>query len=425
MAHAKLKGFRETTKVEVALKRLLDSVAVNKQNSELVQLDEMLGRALAEDIVSDVNVPSHDRAAMDGYAVEAADTFGASQTTPATLKIVGRVEMARYPEFQLECGEAAEISTGGIMPRGTDAVVMLEYAKRVDEKEIEVLASVTPNENVSRAGEDIRVGDIVLRQGTRLRAPDIAMLAALSISEARVICKPRVAVICTGSELVELGDSVPQGKIVNTNRFLLSALIRQSDAVPVYLGIAKDSLEDISRLIRLALQKADIVVVTGGTSVGERDLVPEAIDQVGKPGMIVHGISIRPGMPTGLASADAKPVISLSGQPVAAMIGFNMFVQPLVLRLLGTRNEPAASVKAKMSRRVASAIGMRTFLRVNVRESDGSYFADPIATAGSGVLSSMTKANGMVVISEDKEGIEAGEEVTVLLFRPVGRTNGD
>ena len=421
MAHPRLKGFKETTNVEKALERFFANVTVEKLSSELVPPEEALGRVLAEDVVSKVNVPSHDRAAMDGYAVVAVDTFGSSQTSPALLSLVNRVDMGEYPTFQLGGGEMAEIATGGILPVGADAVVILEYARKIDERQVEILIPVTPGENVSKAGEDVRNGDLALKEGTRVKPPDVAMLAALSIERVRVVRRPKVAMICTGSELIELGSPPSPGKILNTNRFLLSAMIEELGASPIYLGIAEDTVKDISRLIRLGSVEADIVTITGGTSVGGKDLVPDAIDLTGKPGMLVHGISIRPGMPTGLASVKGKPVISLSGQPVAAMIGFNTFVRPLILRLLGTIEEPRPFVEAKLSRRIASASGMKTFLRVVVKESEGGYVADPITTSGSGLLSSMTQANGIIVIPEDKEGIEAGEEVKVTLFRPVER----
>jgi len=421
MAQARMKGFKQTTRPEQALKRFLDNLAARQLESEKVSLDEALGRVLAKDIVSNVNIPPYDRAAMDGYAVVAEDSFGSSQTNPALLRLIGKTVMGISPILKITRGEAAEITTGAVLPPGADAVVMLEYARRIDARQIEVLAPVTPGENVSRAGEDVQEGDVVLRRGTRLEPPDIGMLAALMLNEVEVVRRPRVAILCTGDELVELDDSPQQGKIVNTNRFVLSALVRKVGGAETYLGIVEDSVADISRLVRKGLAEADIVLVTGGTSVGETDLVPEAIQLLGKPGMLVHGVSMRPGMPTGLASVDGKAVVSLSGQPVAAMIGFNMFVRPVMLRLLGTEEELTASVKARVLRRAASALGMKTFLRVTVMEVNGEYIADPITTTGSGLLSSMTQANGMIIIPEDKEGIEAGEEATVALFRPIER----
>jgi molybdopterin molybdotransferase len=425
MVQPRLKGFKVTAKVEVALEKFFDNVTITRLNYELVQIERAPGRVLAEDLVSQVNVPSYNRSAMDGYAVVAADTFGSSQTSPILLSLANQVDIGKYPTFQLRKGEAAEITTGAILPAGADAVVMLEYVRKTDMKQIEVQTSVIPGENVSKAGEDVRPGDLVLKQGTRLKPPDVAMLAELSMDKVRVVRKPIVAIVCSGNELVELGTPPSPGEILNTNRFLLLAMIEQLGASSNYLGIAKDSVEDICRLIRKGLAEADIVLVTGGTSVGGKDLVPDAVNVVGKPGMVVHGISIRPGMPTGLAAVNGKPIVLLSGQPVAAMIGFDVFVRPLVLRLLGTEDEPVAIVTARTSRRVASAAGMRTYLRVIVKEIDGAYVADPVTTTGSGILSSMTQANGIVVIPEDKEGIEMNEEVTVILFRPVGRTRRD
>jgi len=425
MVQPRLRGFRETITVEAALRQFLDNVSITRLGFEVVPLDKALDRVLAEDIVSKINIPSYNRSAMDGYAVVAVDTFGSSQTSPALLNLVGHTDIGKHPTLQLRKGEAAEIATGAILPAGADAVVMLEYVRKIDEKHIEVLTSVTPAENVSKADEDVRPGDLVLKQGTRLKPPDVAMLAALSMDEIQVVRRPRVAIICSGNELIELGTPLSPGKIVNTNRFLLSTMVEQLGASPNYLGIAQDSVEDVGRLIRKGLAEADIVLVTGGTSVGEKDLVPDAVDLVGKPGMVVHGISIRPGMPTGLASANGKPIVLLSGQPIAAMIGFDTFVRPIVLSLLGTQDEPVPVVRARMSRRVASAAGMRTFLRVIVSEADGTYVADPVTITGSGLLSSMTKANGIVVIPEDKEGIEMNEDVTVALFRPVGRIKHD
>lgn len=416
-----MKGFRQTTKPEQALKILLNHVRGGSLEPEPESLDNALGRVLAEDVVSKICIPASDRAAMDGYAVIAEDTFGCSQTSPALLRLVGRTMMGAAPTLKLAKGEAAEITTGGVLSLGADAVVMLEYVRRIDADQIEVLAPVTPGENVSKAGEDVRVGDIVLKRGTRLTPSDIGMLAAIKLGKVEVVRKPRVAIVCTGSELIELGDAPQTGKIVNTNRFVLSALVREAGGTARYLGIVRDSAADISRLMKKALSRADIVAVTGGTSVGETDLVPEAIQSLGDPGMLVHGVSMRPGMPTGVASVNGKAIVSLSGQPVAAIMGFYMFVRPLILHLLGAEEGPVASVKAKLSRRAASALGMKTFLRVAVTSVDSQYTADPITTTGSGLLSSMTHANGIVAIPEDKEGVEAGEEVTVELFRPIQR----
>jgi molybdopterin molybdotransferase len=412
MAQARMRGFKSTTSPERALELLLGHLDLKQLDSESVPIDAALGRVLAKDVVAEIDIPAFDRAAMDGYAVVAEDTFGASQTNPALLRLVSE---------NVSRGEAAEVYTGSPIPRWANAVVMLEYVRKGCGGQIEVLLPVTPGENISKAGEDVRRGETVLRKGTRIAAQDIGMFAALRLSEVQVIRRPRVAVLCTGSELSELGEPPQEGKIVNTNRFVLSALVNEVGGSVLYLGIAEDSTREIRRRIERGLAEADIVLVTGGTSVGEMDLVPEAIGLLGKPGILVHGVSMRPGMPTGLASVNGKAVISLPGQPVAAMMAFRTFVRPLILRLLGTEDSPVPTVRAKVTRRVASALGMKTFLRVTVSESNGEYIADPVSASGSGLLSTMTQANGIVVIPEDREGVEAGEEVEVELFRPIER----
>jgi molybdopterin molybdotransferase len=414
-----MRGFKQTTKADRALRIFFDALQAQRLESEYVLTSEALNRVLAEDIVANVNIPAFDRAAMDGYAVLAEDTYGASQTNPAILRIIGKVDMGVPPSFKVSKREAATITTGAPMPAGADSVLMMEYTKKISDVEIEVYAAVTPGENVSRAGEDVKRGDIVLRSGMRLKPQDLGMLAALGFTDVSVVRKPKVAIVSTGNELVECGVSAEPGKIVNINRVILSALVEELGGTAIYLGIAGDSMDEITSQIKKGLAETDIVLATGGTSVGETDLVPEAINSLGKPGMVVHGVSIRPGMPTGLAVVNRKPMISLSGYPVAAMIGFNTFVRPLLLKLLGAEEEPVAEVVAKMPRRVASTAGARTFVRVKVKYIDGEYVAEPIRSTGSGLLSSMTKANGLIVIPEEKEGIEAEEEVRVVLFRPI------
>jgi len=419
MAQVRMRGFKQTTKADRALRIFFDALQAQRLESEYVLTSEALNRVLAEDIVANVNIPAFDRAAMDGYAVLAEDTYGASQTNPAILRIIGKVDMGVPPSFKVSRRESATITTGAPMPADADSVLMMEYTKKISGVEIEVYAAVTPGENVSRAGEDVQRDDIVLRSGMRLKPQDLGMLAALGFTDVSVVRKPKAAIVSTGNELVESGVSAEPGKIVNINRLILSALVEELGGTAIYLGIAGDSMDEITSQIKKGLADTDIVLVTGGTSVGESDLVPEAINSLGKPGMVVHGVSIRPGMPTGLAVIDRKPVISLSGYPVAAMIGFNTFVRPLLLKLLGTEEEPMAEVVAKMPRRVASTAGARTFVRVKVKHIDGEYVAEPIRSTGSGLLSSMTKANGLVIIPEEKEGIEAEEEVKVILFRPI------
>jgi molybdopterin molybdotransferase len=247
------------------------------------------------------------------------------------------------------------------------------------------------------------------------------LLAALGISEVDVVRKPQVAIISTGNELVELGKGPSPTQIINSNRFVLSGLCQELGTEPEYLGIAKDDEKDIRAKIVEGLTKADVVITTGGTSVGVADLVPLVISKLDKHGIVVHGVAMRPGMPTALGILKRKPVFVLSGNPAAAVFGFEVFVRPTILRLLGVQSEPRPWVEARLTRRVAGALGRRVYLRVKAIERKGELLAEPVLAKGSGLLSSLTKANGYVIISEDREGLEKDEKVAVHLFSPIAK----
>jgi molybdopterin molybdotransferase len=317
-------------------------------------------------------------------------------------------------------GYAREIWTGNAVPEGATAVVMLEHTRKL-KNGIEIVQPVTPGENVSRKGEDIKKDEIALEAGTGINAYHAGLLAALGISEVDVVRKPQIAIISTGNELVELGKGLFSNRIINSNRFVLSGLCRELGAEPEYLGIARDDEEDIRAKIVEGLAKADIVITTGGTSVGVADLVPLVISKLNKRAIVVHGVAMRPAMPTALGILERKPVFVLSGNPVAAVFGFEVFVRPTIFKLLGVHNELRSWVEAVLVRRVAGALGRRVYLRVKAFERKGELLADPVLAKGSGLLSSLTKANGYVVISEDREGLEKGEKVTVHLFSPVAK----
>jgi len=413
MPLARLKGFEKLTGVDDALRLFLKELKPAKLGVDCVPISEALERVVAENVVAPGDLPSFDRSAMDGFAVRASDTFEASQFKSRLLKLTEK-------EIVNE-GEASQVWTGGMLPEGADAVVMLEHTRKVN-GEIEVLAAVTPGENVSKRGEDIRKKEVVVKAGVRLQPQHLGLLAGLGITHINVARKPKVAILSTGNELVELGQKPEPGQVVSVNQLILSAMCRQLGAETVNLGIARDNLNEISGKIADGLRQADAVVTTGGTSVGYADLVPIVVSKLGKPGVIVHGIAMRPAMPTALAIVRGKPVFILSGYPVASLFGFEVFVRPTILRLLGIEHEPRPMLKAKLTRRVASALGRRVYLRVYVLQKEGEFFAEPIRTKGSGVLSTMTKANGYVVIPEDREGLEEGETVIVHLFDRIGGT---
>jgi len=403
----RLKGFEKLTNIDEAFSIFLKKLKPERLEPEQISIQTALERVTAEDVLAENDLPPFDRSAVDGYAVRGQDTFEASQFSPKILKLTENEEVHEK--------EAREIWTGNPLSKGADAAVMLEYTKRIGGK-IEVGISVTPGENVSKRGEDVQKGKVAIKAGTRLKPHHLGLLAALGKTHVKVMKKPKVAILSTGNELVELGHKAASNQIVDTNRLIFSGMCQELGAEPLDLGIARDNLKEIGAKILEGLEKADVVITTGGTSVGCLDLVPTAVNQIGAPGVIVHGIAMRPGMPTALAILQGKPVFILSGNPVAAMIGFEVFARPLLLKLLGVDGEPRPMLKARLTRRVASALGRRVFLRVSVFERDGEFFAEPVRIKGSGTFSTMTKANGYVAIPENREGLEEGETVTVHLF---------
>ncbi|MBS7632551.1 molybdopterin molybdotransferase MoeA [Candidatus Bathyarchaeota archaeon] len=404
---ARMKGFQYLTPIDVARQKLFDALQIKKLKVASVALNLALNRVLAEDVVAQEDLPRFNRSAVDGYALRAQDSEEASQFKPKIFKIT---------DGKVVRGRAKQIWTGNPLPEGADAVVMLEDTKRIGDQ-VEVWAALRPFENVSKRGEDVARGETAVRAGTRLKPHHLGMLNALGLTQVKVYAKPKIAIIATGNELIEPGVKPQANQIFESNRTALSALCSELGSEPLDFGIAKDNVEEISKKIRTAIKKADIVITTGGTSTGASDLVPEAVNRNGKPGVIVHGIAMRPAMPTALAVVDGKPVLILSGNPVAAIMGFEVFARPLISRLLGLkREEPRPWIKAKTTRKMAAALGRKTFVRVRVVEKEGEFLAEPVSAKGSGLISTMTKANGYVVVPENCEGLGEGEVVTVFLF---------
>jgi len=407
----RLKGFQKLTTADEALRIWLLNLQVQKPKIVEVPLQEALDRILAEDIFTQEDLPRFDKSAVDGYALVAKGTIGATQFKPATFQVTENAEIT--PK------QVRQVWTGNPIPEGADAVVMIENTKRRDGN-LEVWLPLVPGENVSKKGEDLQKGECAAKVGTRLNPYHLGLLAALGYSQIKVVEKPRVAIIATGSELARAGAPRKENQIFESNQTMLSAMCREFGADPVGLGIAEDDIEEISEKIRSGLQECDAVITSGGTSVGGYDLVPDAVNRVGKPGVLVHGIAVRPGMPTALAVLENKPVMILSGNPVAAVIGFEVFARPLLSRMLGMGGEEARPVlKAVMTRKVATALGRKTYVRVRVLQKNDEFFAEPVSTRGSGAISTMTRSNGFVVVPENREGVKEGELVTVRLFGPV------
>jgi molybdopterin molybdotransferase len=412
---ARLKGFQKLTRVDEALQTWLNILKVKTCNETTVPLNKALNRILATDLIATADLPPFDKSAVDGYALKAEDTLGATQFKPVTLQLT---------EAEVAAKQARQIWTGNPIPKGADAVVMLENTKKTDGK-LEVWTQLARGGNVSKQGEDVKKGENIIKAGTRLKPHHIAMLAAMGNTETQVIQKPRIAIIATGNELAEAGTKPAANQIYESNGIMLSAMCQELGAEPAYLGIAKDDLKEITQKLKTALQNFDAVITSGGTSVGGLDLVPDAVNNLGKPGVIAHGMALRPAMPTALAALNGKPVMILSGNPVAAIIGFEVFARPLICKMLGMKHtEPRPTVNAVMTRKVATALGRKTFVRVKVTQKNNEFHAEPVSARGSGAISTMTRGNGFVIVPENREGITKNEKVTVHLFGTM-ETNQD
>ncbi len=413
------RGFQRLLYVTEAWNKFVSSIDIKPLPKEDVPLSpSLINRVLASDIVSPINIPPFARAAMDGYAVIAEDTFGASNTNPRRLKIVGTVDIGDVPCVEVSTGMAVKITTGAPMPKGADAVVMVEDTE-IQGAFVNILAPVTPGKNLAQRGEDVREGDIVLTKGTILRPPDLALLQSIGIQEIPVVRIPKIGVLSTGDELVENALELSPAKIVDSNRIMIQAQIMEDGGTPIDLGIARDDPEEIKEKLRKALTTCDAVLVSGGTSVGPKDHLPRIISQLGKPGLVVHGVAIGPGRPVALGAINGKPVILLPGYPVAAFLNYELFAHPLIKLLQGANysKRPREKIKAKINRRVSSKPGQRDFVRVRLSKEDETLVATVITRRGAGVLSSLTRADALLVIPEDEEGIEEGSEVDLELVR--------
>lgn len=384
--------------------------------TERVRLLQAYGRVLAQEIRAERDLPAFDRSTVDGYAVRAAETAEASKGAPVPLRVAGEVLMGQPSGLTLRPGEAARIPTGGAVPGGADAVVMQEHTVR-ENRTMSVERPVAPGENIVRRGEDLRAGDVVLRAGRRLRAEDAGLLAGLNHPEVEVYVRPRVAVIVTGDELVPPGREAAREQIHDMNTYTLAGLIDAAGALAVPHGIVGDSLQSVVERARAAHRTTDVVLLAGGSSVGERDVVTDAIAALGGPGIIVHGIAIRPGRPTILALAGGKPVFGLPGNVVSAMIVFDQFVRPVLEALVGLREGRRLGrvVRARLARRLA-AREREDHVRVSLVERDGVLWATPVP-GGSAIMTSMVHADGIVTVPIGAV-LNEGTAVEVTLLAP-------
>jgi molybdopterin molybdotransferase len=404
----KLKGFQKLTLTDEALQTWFNTLQLGKPKIVSVSLQDALGRVLAENLVALEDLPRFDKSAMDGYAVKSSDLVGASQSKPVVLHLT--------QTDHINSKQAKQIWTGNPIPGGANAVVMLENTQKHGD-ELEVWNQLTPGANVSEVGEDIKKGVLVAKPGTRMNPYHIGLAAALGYTELKVSEKPKIAILPTGNEITEVGTERAANQIYDSNKVMVSAMCRELGAETIDLGLAKDNTDEIAQKIKSALKTSDAVITTGGTSVGGLDLVPDAVNGLGKPGVVVHGVALRPAMPTAVAVLEGKPVLILSGNPVATVIGFEVFGRPLVCKMLGMpKEEPRPIIIAKLAKRVTSVLGRKTYVRVRVTQKNGELIAEPVSAKGSGSISTMTISNGYLIVPENREGVTEGETVTIQLF---------
>ena len=407
--------FRVVTPQE-ALRLLLQVPPVT---TERVPTVRARGRVLAEDLYSAVDLPHFHRAAMDGYAVKAKDTFGASQSLPAYLKLAGVMEMGKEAARPVATGEAIRISTGGMMPPESDAVVMVEYADEVEGGLVEIHRGVSPWQNVIQIGDDIKKGEMVFQRGRRLRAHDLGALTGIGISSVPVYRQPRIALISTGDEIVDADTDPLPGQVRNINQHSLAGLIEECGGELKDWGVVRDDKDQLTKAIGEALEWGDLVLLSGGSSMGAKDIALETILSFADSEFVFHGISISPGKPTIFAKARGKPILGLPGYPVSALVIFDLFAGPLIRRLAGQDTETVTrftkTVQATLKTNISSQVGREDYVRVTLERDADRLLAVPLPTK-SGAIFTLVKADGMVRIDLNQDGLEPGEEVEVILF---------
>lgn len=386
--------------------------------TESVHITGALSRILARDIISSEDLPGFQRCTVDGYALAARDTFGASENLPAPFTIVGEVRIGEIPNFDLERSECAMIPTGGMLPEGANAVVMIEYSQMAEDRVVEISRPVSPLENVIQSDDDIKRGQVILRKGTPVRPQDLGILAALGISQVDVFTKPRAAIISTGEEIVDISQKTKAGQIRDINTYTLGGLCIKSRAEPIYLGITKDKFEDLKSLIEKGISQADVVLLSGGSSVGTKDFTLDSFLSLEGVEIVAHGVSISPGKPTIIARRGNKTLWGLPGHPVSAMIVFDVFITYLFGRLSGLSNYTeynSHAIEAELDRNIESASGREDYIRVKLTQREDRWLATPIL-GKSGLISTMVEADGIIRIDMNTEGLYRGEKVKVRLF---------
>ncbi len=386
--------------------------------SEPVSLDAAAGRSLAAPFRALHDLPGFARSTMDGYAVRARDTFGATESQPGYLKLQGEVVMGRAPDFALQRGHCARIGTGGMLPEGADAVVMVEHTREADAATVEITRSVAPGTHVLGAADDAAAGQVLLPPGARLRPQDIGLLAALGEITPTVTRAPRVGILSTGDEVVPADQTPAPGQVRDVNAHVLAALVRAAGGEPLPLGLVPDDREALRGAVARSLADADLTLLSGGSSVGARDLTAEVFQEVPGAELLVHGVSVAPGKPFIWVGTEAHQLLGLPGQVTSCLVAFHLFVEPMLERCQGRPGEAFTRfprLPATLTRNIPSAAGRELYQRVRVRQASAGWEVEPVL-GRSGLLRSLVQGHGLVRVPLGSEGLEAGGTVEVLLF---------
>ena len=405
---------------------LLSHLSQLKIDSESIAVISSLGRFTASDIFAPHPLPDFPRTTVDGYAVRAKDTFGASDSLPAYLTLIGEVPMGDSPSFEISTGQCALIHTGGMLPKGADAVVMLEYSQHIvgagsPRPEIEIFKSVADGENLIRIGEDVAQGQLVIPKGTLIRPAEIGGLMALGFTSIQAAKKPRVGLLSTGDEVIDPSQTPRYGQVRDINSYTLGALVEKTGGEAIRYGIFSDSFQVLQEAAAKALSECDVIIITAGSSASTRDMTAEVIRTLGEPGVLVHGINTRPGKPTILGVCNGKAVIGLPGNPVSALVNGYLFVVPVIEKLLGALPKPKATVQAKLTVNLPSQAGREDWWPAKLlpsplgRGQGEGLFAEPIF-GKSNLIFTLASADGLLRIHPDATGLSAGEMVEVVLI---------
>lgn len=415
--------------VEEALEKILQEVDTLEEES--VPILDSLGQVLAEDIKSDIDVPPLDNAAMDGYAVLSKDTSEASDDSPKILRVIDTVMAGSISKRQVVPGTAIRIMTGAPVPRGADSVIQFENTDEETRKvsaaeqpinEVGILCKVDSGQNIRRAGEDITRGAIALKKGMVIRPAEIGLLASLGYSQVKVTRRPVVAVLATGNELVELNQPLPEGKIYNSNTYSIASLVKRYGGIPKILGVALDKEDSLVSKLQQGLD-ADMLLTIGGVSMGDYDMVKDILARDGE--MVFWKVRVKPGKPLAFGRlkgtgkngiARSIPHLGLPGNPVSCMVSFELFVRPALLKMMGKKNLTKPTVEAIMEDSIKNKAGRRIYDRAIVERRDGRYYARLSGPQGSGILTSMSRANGLVIIPEDKKEVNKGEALQAIML---------